>query len=331
MFGWTCQKDATFCRLFLSIYLDKVKGEIGLKIKRLRDCTLIEALEAWNTGFEGYFFDMTMDIDRFTSRFAHEGLSPDLSIVAFEGDKPVGIVVSGVRMIGGKKTAWNGGTGVAKSLRGRGIGKILIEEALEIYRNEGVERAVLEAVSENKAAITLYEKSGYHIKERLASLHYPSADHHDQIPFSDREHNVETYTYKYGLAGEAAALPIYSPSYPWQNQWQSLQNGGSLLTIHKDDDGTPEGYLLYKSTYDAKGQINAIVLYQGETGAVAEDEGRQRRNLYSGLHAIFSRGGSGVRRMAINVPQSRKLLMQLLLDQGFVPFVEQVSMEMDMS
>lgn len=302
-----------------------------MKIKRLRDCTLNEALEAWNTGFEGYFFDMTMDIDRFTSRFAHEGLSPDLSIVAFEGEQPVGIVVSGMRMIGGKMTAWNGGTGVAQSLRGQGIGKILIEESLEIYRKKGAERAVLEAVGENKPAIMLYQKYGYHIIDRLISLHYPNAERQEQVPFSDRERDMEIYTYKNRVTGEAGGLPIYSSSYSWQNQWQSLQNGGSLLTIHDEKAGhSAEGYFLYRTTCDENGQTNAIVLYQGETRSDLDEETKQRI-LNDGLHTIFSRGGSGVRRMAINIPESRKVLLQLLRNEGFVPFVEQVSMERDMS
>ncbi len=50
-----------------------------------------------------------------------EGLSAELSIIAFQDEQPVGIALSGLRTIDGKKVAWNGGTGVAVPLRSQGV------------------------------------------------------------------------------------------------------------------------------------------------------------------------------------------------------------------
>jgi hypothetical protein len=62
-------------------------------------------VEAWNKGFEGYYFDMATTPEAFKKRGEQEGLSPDLSVVAFESGKPVGIVRNGLREINGKKVA----------------------------------------------------------------------------------------------------------------------------------------------------------------------------------------------------------------------------------
>ena len=128
-----------------------------ITIKRLSQCTLEDAVVAWNKGFEGYYFDMTTTVDFFTRRLILEGLSPSLSVIAYDDERPVGIILNGIRLINGKKVSWNGGTGVDPEYRGKGVGKKLIEAVLAIYEVEGVEVATLEAVKENVKAISLYE------------------------------------------------------------------------------------------------------------------------------------------------------------------------------
>ena len=61
--------------------------------KRLSQCTLQDALIAWNKGFEGYDFDMTLTLEAFLNRLVFENLSPALSIVAFDGTDEVTIQI----------------------------------------------------------------------------------------------------------------------------------------------------------------------------------------------------------------------------------------------
>nr|WP_309100115.1 hypothetical protein [Fredinandcohnia onubensis] len=64
--------------------------KIMITIKRLSQCTLEDAVVAWNKGFEGYYFDMTTTVDFFTRRLILEGLSPTLSVIAYDEERPVG-------------------------------------------------------------------------------------------------------------------------------------------------------------------------------------------------------------------------------------------------
>ncbi|MFC5775106.1 hypothetical protein [Ectobacillus antri] len=70
-------------------------------LKRLSNCHLDEVVEAWNLGFQGYFVNMETTTEKFLKRFVSEGLSPDLSIVVFNGNKPVGLLLNGIRELGG--------------------------------------------------------------------------------------------------------------------------------------------------------------------------------------------------------------------------------------
>lgn len=128
-----------------------------IEIRRLSECTIEQGVEAWNKGFEGYHFDMTTTPEAFEKRMKQEGLSAELSVVAFDCEEPVGLVLNGIRESSSRKIGWNGGTGVAISWRKRGVGMQLMEKTLEILKEQNVEVATLEAISENKKAIELYK------------------------------------------------------------------------------------------------------------------------------------------------------------------------------
>src|SRR5258705_5389904 len=54
-----------------------------LEIRRLSGCSFDDAVKIWNEGFQGYFVDMTLSLDRYLSRLQLEGLSPQFSLMAF--------------------------------------------------------------------------------------------------------------------------------------------------------------------------------------------------------------------------------------------------------
>src|SRR6185503_17480629 len=125
-----------------------------VEIRRLNTCTFDQAVQIWNEGFKGYFVDMTVSLDAYLRRFVGDGLSTEYSFIAFCDGKPAGFLLNGIRSNAGKRVAWNGGTGVSPEFRGQGIGKLLVEAALELYAEQGVEIATLEALINNEAAIS---------------------------------------------------------------------------------------------------------------------------------------------------------------------------------
>ncbi|MCQ5365546.1 GNAT family N-acetyltransferase [Anoxybacillus salavatliensis] len=286
-----------------------------LQIKRLSECTLEEAVRAWNAGFEGYYFPIQLTIESFLHRLVGEGLSPTLSIIAFYHNEPVGIVLNGVRECKGTSMAWNGGTGVAPAFRKTGIGKALMEATLNIYQEAGVELATLEAISENERAIALYQKFGYEIVDELEYLQSQEAVPHF---LDDATFQVETT-----VPQQISLLPFYKGRHPWQTQWQSAKDGEALLV--KDERGCNIGYAYYRRVFDATGKHEKTVLYQCEADSERNDTEHILRVLFS---KIFSAHPDKVVKVVPNVPIAHSSATYSLLKEiGFQPIVKQVWMQ----
>jgi GNAT superfamily N-acetyltransferase len=290
-----------------------------ITVKRLSECTLTEAVQAWNTGFEGYFFDATMSVEAFTTRLGMEGLSPDLSLVAFNQQVPVAIVLNGVRNINGKKVSWNGGTGVALSHRGKGVGQMMMEETLKLYEKEDIDIATLEAISENSRAISLYERMGYKTIDRLLGLQ-------QQGMMENGFHSGESkdYTIVKGIPRDVSSYPLYRSMSPWQTQWQSVRDGEAILV--KNHDGECLGYAIYKRMFDSSNQHTVTVLYQCEVSPRAVDS-QDLLNLM--LEHVFQ-PRLEIRRSTFNLPVSNDLVVNRLKEAGFSVRTEQVYMIKEM-
>jgi len=288
-----------------------------VEIKRLSECTLEQATEAWNKGFEGYQFDMTTTVEAFSRRMELEGLSEQLSVVAFSDGAPVGIVLNGTRKSGGRKIGWNGGTGVAKDWRKRGVGIQLMEKTLQILKDEAVDIATLEAISGNDKAIGLYKKLGYEIVDDLFFMKLDGAisekNGGDSAPYHIRKAEPE----------EIGSLPFYRGDFPWQIQWQSVRDGVGRIVA--DTKGRDIGYALFRTLNDEHGNHARTILYQCETDPKALE-----REKIAGLliDEVFGHFEDAINRTAVNVPATgNAVTYQALKDKGFEKSIAQVFMK----
>lgn len=289
-----------------------------LEIKKLENCSIEEAVQAWNTGFEGYFFDMTTTAEAFEKRLAQEGLGSDISVIAFEDGKPVGLVLNGIRNFQESKIAWNGGTGVAPHMRGEGVGTKLMEETLAILTEKNADTATLEAVSDNKKAIELYRKLGYEIIDDLHYLQLKGEIKTENLPALSS--NYEMRKAKPKKTGE---LKFYRSDFPWQTHWQSVKDGEAIIAFDKTAE--PVGYAYFKKINDAEGNLDRTVLYQCVANPAADNREAVAEAL---LMDVFEGFAGSENRLAVNVPvKENAITYRALEDIGFQVTVEQVFMK----
>lgn len=280
-----------------------------ITIKRLSDCTLKEAAEVYNRGFEDYYVPVSVNVDQFTTRLMNGRMSPELSILAFVDGQAAGFVLNGIQIMNGKKIARNGGTGVSADYRRLGVGKALMERTMEIYKQEDVDIAVLEAFSVNEKAISLYEKMGYKVIERLLFLECTSvAERNPFISSSDEGR----YKVVHGISRDAGMLTYYKYDVPWQNHWENIMDGESVLV--QTLDGETVGYALYKRSMRPSGELAAITLYQCEVSPGRQDQDAIMRFALSNVFAPYD---VGCKRTTFNLPDSNYELIKILQDAGY--------------
>lgn len=278
---------------------------MNITFKRLTECTSEEMISAWNRGFEGYFVQMEMTVELFFNRLVNEGLSLRHSLAAFDKEEPVAILVNGFRTIDGKKTAWNGGTGVSVPYRGKGVSRLLMEETLKIYEEEGVEVATLEAIKENERAIRLYEKFGYQITDSLVFM--------SGTPEINKNKAIQTKSIR---PEQLPTLNFYKENPPWQCQWQSVKSGEAQ--IYYDQNQNPLGYSLFKRVWNQEGKLEKVFLYQLELF----EEINELQGVFA---AIVDQASDPVTFTTVNASVS-KPVTQYLLENGFTKTTEQVQM-----
>lgn len=125
--------------------------------------TAFESLyQAFKDGFSDYIIKMEISQEMFKDRFfGPEGNEAGLSYVAFDGDMPVGVVLSGIRQWDGMKTMRCGTLCVSPGYRGTGISEKLMEMHMAAAKENGCDRLSLEVIKGNDRAIRFYEKLGY--------------------------------------------------------------------------------------------------------------------------------------------------------------------------
>ncbi|UOQ44999.1 GNAT family N-acetyltransferase [Halobacillus salinarum] len=284
-----------------------------LAFKTLNEVPLKEAAEIWNLCFEGYSMNVSVTTEGLIQRFTADGLSVELSFIAYKDHKPAGIVLNGIREQQGKMRAWNGGTGIPVSYRGKGLGRELIEHALQLYQERDVTTASLEALSDNGRAIKLYEKMGY---KKIETLLFLQQEGTLQTAANQQGFQLET-----SIASQAQYLKFSPKRVPWQCQWPSLRLDGELAVVKKE--GEVLAYLLYKRRYDEEGRLKTILLFQ--TGG-EEQHPAYREALEFGLGRIFQ-PRIHCKRMTFNFPESSCTAVKLLKGRGFETSMRQVYME----
>lgn len=128
------------------------------------------SLEAYaaaiNSSFEGYPVQITFDASMLARRVRFEQYDLDASIVALDGNETAGM--AGLAIRGGR--GWVSGFGVVPAWRRRGLARRLMSVLLERARSYGLRQLSLDVLTENTAAIRLYESAGMRITRDLLVL-----------------------------------------------------------------------------------------------------------------------------------------------------------------
>ncbi len=136
----------------------------GLVAYPVAELTSREVADALTRAFEGYLpGPVDVDARAYERRFRAEDLDPFVSRVYRLNRSVAGILLVARR----GWTSRIAGMGVAPTVRGRGLGRLIVTEALREARARGDRSVLLEVFERNTPAVRLYQKLGFRAQRRL--------------------------------------------------------------------------------------------------------------------------------------------------------------------
>ncbi|KRQ86914.1 Acetyltransferase YpeA [Caloramator mitchellensis] len=134
------------------------------------DADLDDTFKAFCAGFSDYIIKFSISKEDFISRFfGPEGNSLELTYVALDDKKPVGVILGGIKEFDGIKTLRCGALAVHPEYRGKGISQKLFNLHKEQGLLNGCKQLFLEVIVGNDRAINFYKKHGY---EKIYDISY---------------------------------------------------------------------------------------------------------------------------------------------------------------
>ncbi|HDR7787389.1 MULTISPECIES: GNAT family N-acetyltransferase [Bacillus] len=141
-----------------------------IQYKRCSEVNIDLVYEAFRDGFSDYIIKMEVSKEDFIKRFfGAEGNSLEHSFLSLDGDKPVGVILGGIKDYENIKTMRCGTLAVHPNYRGVGVSQKLFELHKEEALQNECKQLFLEVIVGNDQAIRFYNKLGY---EKVYDLSY---------------------------------------------------------------------------------------------------------------------------------------------------------------
>ena len=141
-----------------------------IELSTLEETPVNEILEAFNSSFTNYFVDIHLSLEDLENKIVADGIDLSFSVGAFEEGSLIGFILHGRKREDGLELAYNGGTGVIPSGRGKKLTQRMYDFIIPKFRAEGIRTCYLEVIDENLAAIKSYGASGFKKVRRFECL-----------------------------------------------------------------------------------------------------------------------------------------------------------------
>ena len=266
-----------------------------MEIKPLHINQLPQIVDCLLLAFEGYFVKMPSSVEFWESKFKQARTNYSLSFGAFDECELVGFIMQGVDHHEGKLTTFNTGTGIIPSHRGKHLVDLIYDHALPILRNSGIEKCLLEVITENHRAIKVYERIGFKKKRTLRCF---------KTTLTENESSVRVSPSPF----QHLKSPTPSEMMAWDYQYQALAQFPDRFAY----------YLVHKN--DA--QIGYFIL--DEEGGSLIDLVSYKEDYLSIINGIATITTS---IKIINIDQRRSNLIQTLENEGWTNTIDQYEME----
>ncbi len=198
--------------------------------------------EVFLEAFADYLVPIQLNEEQFEAKLKRESIELVYSGGAFQDDKLVGFILTGLGEWAGKYTAYNAGTGVVPQHRGHALTKQLYEFMLPELRKIGVQQCLLEVINQNKPALKVYQGIGFRITRTLDCFRSYHAELKLSVPAPEGITIVEATKPDWQLY-----QTFWDVEPTWQNAVEAVERSidRKILLEARDDSGEVKAYIIF--------------------------------------------------------------------------------------
>lgn len=275
--------------------------------KTLENSSIGTITAAFNAAFADYTFNMQQTEESLSNKIFREHINLSKSIGVFDDDILAGFILFGIGEHNDITTAWDGGTGVLPAYRRQQLTLKMFEHIKPLLKNAGCQQILLEVLTTNTAALSIYQKIGFEINRELHG-------YKGYVNTTTEQHYIEALnTFD---ADELLSMGEWTPCWQYNNH-SILNMGHDVLTIGIRDNNRIVAYTHYNTA-------NKRILQ------FAVDKHHRRKGMATAMFQYIS-SQSTEPIMAINIDGDSENSNQFLKSIGLERFVSQYEMVIKIS
>ena len=276
-----------------------------LTMASLENISIQELHTTFCEAFGDYSVPIDMPLEHFQSNMKRNGYDHAVSVGAYADGRLVGFIMSGHRTWEGCNTAYDMGTGVIPAYRGQGIAKAMVGQLKTLLADNGLSRYILEVITTNTKALSLYEKAGFRKRRNFSCLRV------DKSALDTKP----SYRHDHPSSIDSTLVESFWDESPsWQNSSDSIQaviDSIQISTVALD--GRIVGY----------GLVNPA---NGDIPQLAVDKAYRKMGIGRSLISDLASMSSSKQLRLINVAD--EACKSFLLHLDFEVYVKQFEMEL---
>ncbi|MCU0435764.1 MAG: GNAT family N-acetyltransferase [Bacteroidia bacterium] len=277
-----------------------------IEFATLTSVSLHTLVNVFNDSFANYAIPISFTPESLAVKMRIEGIDLSISAGAFENGRLAAFMLFASGFYLGRRTVWNGGTGVLPEYRGHALTQKMYAFITPLHRSKGFEYSLLEVMEHNTAARKSYVHAG------LQELRVVDMCKEQEAKPGAHNHAVR----KCGI-DILHAEEWYHQAPTWQHTHESIVRAGELYTtLGYFDEDVLKGYCVFNP---ASGRI--ILL--------ATDAMFRRMHIATALlNAVRMETDKPL--SVLNVDASAVEAVAFLTQQGFAKVLRQVEMGMSL-
>lgn len=256
--------------------------------------------DAFIEAFSDYVIPFALTETQFRNHLNSTAVDLTQTTGCFENERLIGFSLNGFGLWDGKQSVYDAGTGVIPDFRRQGVSEAMFEMMLPIFKENGIEQGLLEVISTNTAAISLYEKLGYSSVRELALLQ------------CDRRTNASAKAPQ-NLEIREIDVPDWGMLTKFWDGKPSWQNSADAVNRSRKNKGMLGAYL--------DGKCVGYIVFSSKVGRVSQlavDKDQRRRGFGSALLlAMQAETSEGFSMQVINIDRSLSSAMSFFKNRGF--------------